>query len=88
VADVLLTYAELTRVFPVAEGTLRAWVSEDRIEPFGARGRRKVFRHNDIQRAYDRRHPEDEETPWVTGTSPSTDTASTTTAWTTTPSNV
>lgn len=62
-ADLLLTYAELTRVFPAREGTLRAWVSEDRIEPRATQGRRKLFAHTDIQRAYDRRHPETPETP-------------------------
>lgn len=56
-ADLLLTYRELTRLFPVAEGTLRAWVSEDRISGH-RRGRRKVYSHDDIQRAYDRRHPQ------------------------------
>jgi hypothetical protein len=60
VADLLLTYPELTRVFPAREGTLRAWVSEDGIEPKGLRGRRKVFSHDDIQAAYDRRHPDTE----------------------------
>lgn len=60
-ADILLTYAELTEVFRAAEGTLRAWVSEDEIQPAGMRGRRKEFWHTDIQRAYDRRHPEPEE---------------------------
>lgn len=59
-ADVLFTYRELTHVFPVAEGTLRCWVSEDRITGH-RRGRQKAFRHDDIQRAYDRRHPEPQE---------------------------
>lgn len=55
-SDVLLTYSELTRIFPVAEGTLRCWVSEDRIQPRAKRGRAKVFSCRDLQRAYDRRH--------------------------------
>lgn len=59
-AELLLTYPELVRVFPVAEGTLRCWVSEDRIEPRATRGRRKAFSHQDIQAAYNRRHPEDD----------------------------
>jgi hypothetical protein len=64
VADALLTYPELTEVFPVREGTLRAWASEDKIKPAKTLGRRKLFRHDDFQRAYDRRHPEPEpETP-------------------------
>lgn len=54
--DVLLTYSELTRIFPVREGTLRSWVSEDRIQPRAKRGRVKVFSCRDVQRAYDRRH--------------------------------
>ena len=61
-ANVLLTYPELTRVFPVAEGTLRYWVSSDGIKPRAVRGRHKVFHHDDIQRAWDKRHPEDDAT--------------------------
>ena len=63
VADLLLTYTELTRLFPAREGTLRAWASEDAIEPAAIRGRRKLFRHRDFQRAYDRRHPQTPEHP-------------------------
>lgn len=62
-ADLLLTYAELTRIFPAREGTLRAWASEDDIEPAAVRGRRKLFRHGDFQRAYDRRHAHHEPEP-------------------------
>ena len=58
--DVLLTYSELTRIFPVAEGTLRCWVSEDRIQPRAKRGRTKMFSCLDVQRAYDRRHANDD----------------------------
>lgn len=61
-ADTLFTYRELSRLFPVAEGTLRCWVSEDDIQGH-RRGRRKVFDHDDIQRAWDRRHPEPKDTP-------------------------
>lgn len=54
--DLLFTYSELTRIFPVAEGTLRCWVSEDRIQPRARRGRSKMFSCRDVQDAYDRRH--------------------------------
>ena len=50
VADPLFTYAELTRLFPAREGTLRAWASEDKITPARTAGRRKLFRHRDFQR--------------------------------------
>lgn len=61
-AETLFTYRELTRIFPVREGTLRSWVSDDEIQPRAVQGRRKLFAHTDIQRAYDRRHPEPAET--------------------------
>lgn len=57
VANALFTYRELSRLFPVAEGTLRAWVSEDQISGH-RRGRQKTFSHDDIQAAWDRRHPQ------------------------------
>lgn len=53
----LFTAPELARLYHVAEGTIRRWVSQDRI-PAARRGQRKAYRHRDIQRAYDRRHPE------------------------------
>lgn len=58
--SLLFTYSELTDLFPVAEGTLRSWVSEDRITGH-RRGRRKVYSHGDIQRAWDQRHPQPQE---------------------------
>lgn len=54
----LLTTDQLAMVYSVANGTIRRWASEDRIKPAKICGRRNLFRHDDFQQAYDRRHPE------------------------------
>jgi len=50
--------ATIARHYRVAPGTIRRWVSEDRIngqhDPYERR--RKVYELDDIQAAYDRRH--------------------------------
>lgn len=50
--------AVIARHYHVAPGTIRSWVSEDRIsgQADPHERRRKVYELGDIQRAYDKRH--------------------------------
>lgn len=56
--ETLLPTRDLALLYNVAEGSIRRWASEDRIKPAKTCGRRNLFRHDDFQQAYDRRHPE------------------------------
>lgn len=52
-----LTAPELASLFGVAEGTIRGWISQDKI-PWQSGNRRRAYPIDAVQRAYDRRHPE------------------------------
>jgi hypothetical protein len=53
----LLPTADLAVLYGVAPGTVRCWISQDRIAGRQS-GRRKLYPLDDVQAAYDRRHPE------------------------------
>lgn len=55
------TVADYARIYGVAPGTIRYWISLDGIEG-RQNGRHKVYPRADIQAAYDRRHPADNDT--------------------------
>lgn len=50
--------AHLARHYRVAPGTVGRWISQDRIpgQPDPYNRRRKVYRLDDVQAAYDKRH--------------------------------
>lgn len=58
----LITVADAVRIFHTPPGTLRRWISEDRIpgqrdpQLAGLRGRRMVYPCGRLQEAYDKRH--------------------------------
>ena len=56
--DTLLPTRDLALLYNVAEGSIRRWASEDRIPRVEGHGRRKLYPLDAVQRAYDRRHPE------------------------------
>lgn len=56
--DALFTVDELAHIYHVAPGTVHYWISKDRINGVPYAGRRKRYRAGDIQKAYDKRHPE------------------------------
>ena len=55
--DELFTVTELAQIYHVAPGTVHYWISMDRIQGV-PHGRGKRYPVGEIQKAYNKRHPE------------------------------
>lgn len=56
--ETFLPADKLALLYHVAEGSIRRWASKDKVRRIDGHGRRRLYALDDMQRAYDRRHPE------------------------------
>lgn len=54
---------KLALLYDVAEGSIRRWASKDKVRRIDGHGRRRLYMLDDMQAAYERRHPENAEQP-------------------------